>query len=373
MTKSFSRMIWIVVIFASAAFPTQAVLHAQDKRSAEVIRVDYEFERNGVRFFVDLNAYNLANQDVDVFLWFVDSGNEYLGNAGWDDSLEDTQGNLVVQETIRPCCDTAEFSRANGYTVGLFVPFNAFPSVDYDYVYTPFVVVRAASDDTELTRYLADELIRVLGTEDPVGYQVWMSIRGITAYDIQEDGFLEDGQDELVLTYDLAEVTGDGYWGSSNMYAWSGVMSTGQTTGPDEFPWVYIDSVASSQVWAGFVFTEVDDYSGAQQYVGAVNAAIGGVALVTYPFTLAPPYAAGIALAGFVSGIADVAVNLVAFLDPNDTFGDPVTTLKPANLQAIAATGDAWDDYYDFSGDSYHYRVNYSVYVQPYYRQQLES
>ena len=370
MAKSLPRIAWIIIILISAALLSGSPLHAQDSRRAEVTRVDYEFERNGIRFYIDFDIYNMRDQDVQVLLWFLDSGDEFLGDGGWDDEYSDSQGNIVVKDVVRPCCDTAEYSRANGYTVGLFVPFNRFPSVEYDYTYTPLVVIRAASDNAELARYWSDEAIRVLGTEAPVGYQVWLSIRGITAHDIQEDGLLEDGEDELLLTYGLAEVTADGYWGSSNMYAWSNIMRTGQTIGPDDFPWIYIDAVASSQVWAGFIFTEVDDYSGAQEYIGLVNASLGGLALVTTPLTLAPPYAGGIAIATFISGVADITINVIALLDTNDSFGDPVTELTPSNLRGIAATGEPWDDYYTFYSDDHRYTVNYSIYIEPYYRHQ---
>jgi hypothetical protein len=373
-TPHITRLTLILIVCLSAVLAAApaavAVVEAQDAPSATITRTAFEFERNGVNFFIDLNVANMQGQDVIVGLWFLDSNDDYLGNAGWGDDYEDSAGNLAVWEHIEPCCAITEYSRANAGTIAFFVPYSEFPSVDYDYTYTPYVSVQAAESGEQLGYAWFDDSLRVLGSEDdPVGYQVWLSIRSLRVNDVQEDGFLEDGIDELMLTYTMTEVTGDGYTGGFDMYAWANNVDQGDIVSDQEFPWLYVDTVATSDVVLWMELVEVDDYSGAQQYIGAVNAMLGTVSLVTTPLKLAPPYAAGITLASWISGVADITVNIIALLDPNDPLGAPQLVLEPNNLRGIAEYDDGWYSSWEFwSDNNYNYEVEYSVFALPYYR-----
>jgi hypothetical protein len=368
MTRTRPTIVLAILVAILAPLVTPPAL-AQDTRSADITRIDYEFERSGVRFYVDADLYNMRSQAAFVTIWFVDSGNNYLANAGNGSDYEDSQGNLSVWDVVNPCCDSTEYSRANGHTIDLFVPYSQFPSVDYDYTYRAYVNIQAKSDNATLAEGWLDQPIQVNGADDPYGYQVWLSIRGITVTNIQEDGFLEDGADEPMLTYSLGEVTADNYAGAFDAYVWADTVHTGDQVGSDPFSWVYVDVAANSAVVMWIELDEIDDYSAAQQYIGAVNGILGTLSLVTTPFKLAPPYAAGITIAAFISGMADLTVNLIALLDPNDVFGSPQEVMVPDNLRAIAATGDPWDSWYRFYNDNYDYTVNFSVFVLPYYRQ----
>jgi hypothetical protein len=330
MTRTRPTIVLAILVAILAPLVTPPAL-AQDTRSADITRIDYEFERSGVRFYVDADLYNMRSQAAFVTIWFVDSGNNYLANAGNGSDYEDSQGNLSVWDVVNPCCDSTEYSRANGHTIDLFVPYSQFPSVDYDYTYRAYVIIQAKSDNATLAEGWLDQPIQVNGADDPYGYQVWLSIRGITVTNIQEDGFLEDGADEPMLTYSLGEVTADNYAGAFDAYVWADTVHTGDQVGSDPFSWVYVDVAANSAVVMWIELDEID--------------------------------------AAFISGMADLTVNLIALLDPNDVFGSPQEVMVPDNLRAIAATGDPWDSWYRFYNDNYDYTVNFSVFVLPYYRQ----
>lgn len=359
----------IALVLASAG-PLPAPAHAQGSPSATIDRVRYEFEQTGIRFYVDVTVDGERDQDVLVGVWFLyDDSEEYAYNAGPDDEYESQSGSLVTSTLVRPCCDNTVYRREDGSSIDLFIPYNAFPSATYDWAYVPMVAVQSkGSGDFLATEALWDEPITVVGSGDPLGHVVWLSVRSMQVVEMQESG-LFDSPDEIMLLYTLNEVTPDGYLRAYDMHAW-GVydMTEGETYDADYFPWLQIDAWSGSSVWASLVLTEVDNYEAAQEYIGLVNATVGGVGLVTFPFALNPAVAAGIGIAAFISGVADITINVIALLDTDDVFGDMAQEFTPDRVRALGASGETWDNTYRLTGDDYDYRVTVSVFVQPYYQ-----
>jgi hypothetical protein len=355
-----------VALILSMLWPTAAA--AQSPPNAEITDAVYQLDEKGIWFWIDVTLNNLADEDVFVNVWFVYLQNdEYAQNAGPDDDYEAEDGTLVTYDVITPT-----IGRGYTDTVSVFVPYNAFPSVIYDYSYYPYIEVRSRRDNEQLASLsLKDQAIQVLGSEDPLGYLVWLSIRDLTVVD-GEDTFLDAPEDEVLLLYALNEITRDEYWDAWDLHAWGVyVVDTGESVGADYFPWLLVDSDDDSTVWASFAVTEVDDLTQAQATADRLNDAVTLGVGITGPFALVNPYyAAGAAVMIGIVSAAKLTIDIIAVFQEDHLLGEPAESFSPAQLRALGESGETWDQTYRLFGTGYEYRLTVSLYVQPYYRHQ---
>lgn len=346
--------------------------------SSSIDKLTVTFKRYSVSFLVDLTVHGQAGQDIFVGVWFRYSANdELIGADGWNDDYESANGSLVTSTTVNAIYETSVWSLADGNPIELEIPYNLFPTVDYNYLYYPQVEVRnLATSETLASVAFQDTVLRVKGEGEPNSYRVWMNIHNLYIADGTEDCCppVSSGSDEFYTVYTLSHYETDGLtttatngWGPYDVWA-------GEVYEENYFDPVIIDIPATGNgVFLTIDLIEADDVEQAKQIIGVANQVIGGADLLGVVLKVNPTTAGALAVLSAVGLIADITVNYLI----NDYIIGQIQVIHGLDdLERIALSDySSHINNYDFTGtdflDSYTYNLHYILYVNVGYDHEL--
>jgi len=98
-------------------------VRAQASPSAEISNVSASNGAGGLTVTFDLSVYNLANQTIQIGLWFQDAYGNGILHSGSGQNYRDINGHLTYQTEELVLYDASAFS---GYTI--FIPYDQFPA-----------------------------------------------------------------------------------------------------------------------------------------------------------------------------------------------------------------------------------------------------
>jgi hypothetical protein len=377
-----SRIVVLLLVLAliipSIAFIPDSLQVAQAQEpSVDISNFAVRFDTNGVTYAFDASFDNLVEVELQVVVWaWNDSGETYLYNETGDDEYTTDETGLLyglieVEPTFTP--DYQE-------EIEVFIPYDQFPFVDYDYTYDPVVIIDTViSKERLLVERMSNHTVRVFGEEDPYGYRAFLSIREITVHDAVEDGLFVD---EILFIYQLSETTGE--WDQPelagnefklyefDMQADAGTMDKGDVIPPEAFRWLEVYVLAERDLWVSFTLTEVVDNEAALEYAGLLNEFVAGGATLAAPFVMSNPVGAmGVAIAAAAATIFNIGVNIYNLLDEATIIGESHERITPAQLAGMYEDDTTWDRTYRFSDGDFDYEVVVSVYLWPYLRQAM--
>lgn len=337
------------------------------------------FDTNGVTYVVDASFDNLVEVDLEVVVWaWNESAEVYLYNeTGDEEYTTEESGLMYTRVNIEPTY-TPDYREE----IELYLPYDQFPYLDYDYAYEPVVIIdNARTDERLFVQRMSNHEVRVYGTEGAYGYRAFMSVRGITVHDPVEDGVFQGAPDDILFLYQLSESTGDWEQGGTefklyefDMQADAGTMEGGDVIPATAFRWLEVYVLADRDLWVSFALTEVVDNELALEYAGTLNEFVAGGVTLGAPFVISNPGGAmGLAIAATAATIFNIAVNIYDLLDEATTIGESHESISPAQMAQMYTNDSTWDRTYRFNDDDFDYEVVVSTYLWPYHRQALRE
>lgn len=367
---------FILPPLAVTSTPIQ-VAHAQEP-NVEVNDFNIRFDNNGVTYVIDASFDNLVEVELEVVVWaWNESGDSYLHNETGDEDYTNASGLLYSRVYVEPTY-TPDYREE----IEVYIPYDQFPYVDYDYLYDPVITIAdIATRETLYSRRKSNHEIRVHGEEGAYGYRAFLSIREITVHDALEDGLFVD---EILFIYQLSETTGE--WDNLevagnefklyefDMQADYGTMDKGDVIDAGAFRWLEVYVLAERDLWVSFTLNEMVDNEAALEYASTLNSFVAGGATLAAPFVLSNPVGAmGLAIAAVAATIFNIGVNIYNLLDEATTIAESHERITPAQMANMAANDTTWDRTYRFEDGDFDYEVVVSAYLWPYLRQSLED
>lgn len=370
---------FIVPQLAYSPVPSHQVqpVQAQENDDIEINDFKVRFGADGVTYFIDASFDNLVEVDLQVVVWaWNESGESYLYNESGDDAYTSDSGLLYGLTEIEPTY-TPDYREE----IEIFVPYDQFPVVDYDYLYDPVLIIDTViGRERLLVDRMSNHTVRVHGSEAYYGYRAFFSVREITVHDAVEDGLFVD---EILFIYQLSESTGEWDLASASnefkvyefdLQADYGTMDKGDVIGSGAFRWLEVYVLADHDLWVSFTLDEVVDNGAALEFASTLNGVVAGVATVGAPFVVSNPVGA-MALAVAAAGATLINVGVLVFdlFDEATSIAELHERITPAELATMAANDSTWDRTYRFEDGDYDYEVVVSTYLWPYLRQSLEE
>ncbi len=357
---------------------TTTVINSTDHPTPDsgiVIRdISARFEDAGVTYFIDMDTIGYSSQELDVFLFFSDYGEEFLQNAlPIEDYFQTDSGKILGWASITPCCDEINLFTGD-HTISIYVPYNAF--VPGTYSYFPVVTVERADEDEILeSRSFREKQVRVLGDERPAGYIVNYLIDQIdVVYTTRHYTMNGRTWDNLMLSYTIYEVdsTGEEIPGEQQFFidsVWSGSIRTSEN-----FVTLLVDVLADSTLVEHMEFVDVANVEETKEARDALEDAGKLAKRGLRRLTLRVARVAAKSALRYVNGML-LIYDIVAFFEKDRLFDTIERTYSPDDLyQMWQQTGQNDNrDYWvtqDFANENQGlYEMTTKFWLYGYYRQ----
>ena len=367
----------LVLLLFSLISPISPTI-AQAEPSATIDGFSMNFGGAGVSFFIDLTIKDMVDQEAKVLVWFrYAANNEYVTNAGWDEDFTTPSGYLAVSTAIDPIYETSVWALDGGNAIELVVPYNQFPSADYDYYYYPQIAIyNPATEEFLANVAYEDRIVTVKGSEAPNSFRVWFQVTDLHQIDGAEDCCVtSSGSDEVYVLYAMSHLTADDRLAGTTTGGWGPYdMEAGDRYDGDYFDPLMLDIPANGQgIMVYLAVYESEDPGVAADIVEAAGlvAGVGGIAGLAIAASN-PATATALGVFAAAAFIADVVV----------TYGsDDLVIIDVSNhhdngdLRDLAETHNSQWHRWNGSGtnflDDYEYEVEYTLWVNAGYRHEL--